>query len=153
MRSYTVPGGLLYLGHLDLSRSTAEPSVIDPILPVAGPTSCHERLMGYWPSYSSISPEARAAYLGWLSTGKSDPQADIGYVFLYFYGLEKRLFTLPSCDPKVTPEVDTIRKEIERLAGIYGDRGTFGSYSGSLLDYIEAKNITLPAARKSPGGA
>ena len=40
--------------------------------------------MGYWPSYSSISPEARAAYLGWLSTGKSDPQADIGYVFLYF---------------------------------------------------------------------
>ena len=81
------------------------------------------------------------------------PQADIGYVFLYFYGLEKRLFTLPSCDPKVTPEVDTIRNEIERLAGIYGDRGTFGSYSGSLLDYIEAKNITLPDAGKSPGGA
>ena len=150
MRSYTVPGGLLYLGHLDLSGSTAEPSVIDPVLPVAGPTSCHERLMGYWPSYSSISPEARAAYLGWLSTGKSDPQADIGYVFLYFYGLEKRLFTLPSCDPKMTPEVDTIRKEIERLAGIYGDRGTFGSYSGSLLDYIEAKNITLPELGNPP---
>ena len=150
VRSYTVPGGLLYLGHLDLSGSTAEPSVIDPVLPVAGPTSCHERLMGYWPSYSSISPEARAAYLGWLSTGKSDPQADIGYVFLYFYGLEKRLFTLPSCDPKVNPEVDTIRKEIERLAGIYGDRGTFGSYSGSLLDYIEAKSITLPELENLP---
>jgi tellurite resistance protein len=150
VRSYTVPGGLLYLGHLDLNDSTAEPSVIDPVLPVAGTTSCHERLMGYWPSYSSISPEARAAYLGWLSTGKSDPQADIGYVFLYFYGLEKRLFTLPSCDPKVTPEVDNIRKEIERLAGIYGDRGTFGSYSGSLLDYIEAKNITLPELGNPP---
>ena len=150
VRSYTVPGGLLYLGHLDLSGSTAEPSVIDPVLPVAGPTSCHERLMGYWPSYSSISSEARAAYLGWLSTGKSDPQADIGYVFLYFYGLEKRLFTLPSFDPKMTPEVDTIRKEIERLAGIYGDRGTFGSYSGSLLDYIEAKNMTLPDLGNPP---
>jgi tellurite resistance protein len=150
VRGYTVPGGLLYLGHLDLSGSTAEPSVIDPTLPIAGPTSCHERLMSYWPSYSSISPEARAAYLGWLSSGKSDPQADIGYVFLYFYGLEKRLFTLPSCDPKVNPEVDTILNEIERLAGIYGDRGTFGSYSGSLLDYIEAKSITLPALENLP---
>jgi hypothetical protein len=150
VHGYTVPGGLLYLGHLDPSGSTAEPSVIDPILPVAGPTNCHERLMGYWPSYSSISPEARAAYLGWLSTGKSDPQADIGYVFLYFYGLEKRLFTLPSFDPKMTPEVDTIRKEVERLAGIYGDRGTFGSYSGSLLDYIEAKSFTLPMLENLP---
>jgi tellurite resistance protein len=142
---YTIPGGLLYLGHLDLSKSASEPSVIDPTLPVAGPTSCHERLMSYWPSYGSISPEARAAYLNWLATGKSDPQADIGYVFLYFYGLEKRLFTLPSFDLKITPEVETIRKEIERLAGIYGDRGTFGGYSGSLLDYIEAKNITIPS--------
>jgi len=150
VRGYTVQGGLLYLGHLDLSESTAEPSVIDPTLPVARPTSCHERLMGYWPSYSSISPEARAAYLSWLSTGKSDPQADIGYVFLYFYGLEKRLFTLPSCDPKVTPEVSTIVKEVERLAGIYGDRGTFGSYSGSLLDYIEAKSFALPALENLP---
>lgn len=140
---YTVPGGLFYLGHLDLNRSGPEPSVIDPTLPIAGPTGCHERLMGYWPSYSSISPEARAAYLNWLSTGKSDPQADIGYVFLFFYGLEKRLFTLPSFDRKITPEIDTIRTEIERLAGIYGDRGTFGSYSGSLLDYIEAKNIAV----------
>jgi tellurite resistance protein len=140
---YTVPGGLLYLGHLDLNRSAPEPSIIDPTLPIAGPTGCHERLMGYWPSYSSISPEARAAYLNWLSTGKSDPQADIGYVFLYFYGLEKRLFTLPSFDRRITSEIDTIRTEIERLAYIYGDRGTFGSYSGSLLDYIEAKNIAV----------
>jgi tellurite resistance protein len=156
---YTVPGGSFYLGHLDLNRSGPEPSVIDPTLPIAGPTGCHERLMGYWPSYSSISPEARAAYLNWLSTGKSDPQADIGYVFLYFYGLEKRLFTLPSFDRKITPEIDTIRTEIERLAGIYGDRGTFGSYSGSLLDYIEAKNVTaadletfpsLPKLNESP---
>jgi tellurite resistance protein len=145
VHGYTIPGGLLYLGHLDLSKSASEPSVIDPTLPVAGPTSCHERLMSYWPSYGSISPEARAAYLNWLATGKSDSQADIGYVFLYFYGLEKRLFTLPSFDFKVTPEVETIRKEIERLAGIYGDRGTFGGYSGSLLDYIAAKNITIPS--------
>ena len=29
VRGYTVPGGLLYLGHLDLSGSTAEPSVIE----------------------------------------------------------------------------------------------------------------------------
>lgn len=146
VRGYTIPGGLLYLGHLDLSKSSSEPSIIDPTLPVAGPTSCHERLMSYWPSYSSITPEARAAYLNWLSTGKSDPQADIGYVFLYFYGLEKRLFTLPSYNP----EVETIREEVERLAGIYGDRGTFGGYSGSLLDYIEAKNITVPSLDALP---
>lgn len=85
VRGYVIPGGLLYLGQTGSHSSSSEPSVIDPTLSVGERASCHDRLMPYWRNYSSVSPEARSAYLEWLSTGKSDPEADIGYVFLYFY--------------------------------------------------------------------
>ncbi len=148
VHGYTIPGGMVYLGHIASNKtgSCVEPSLIDPTLPVAENANCHDDLMGYWPSYSAVSPQARSAYLQWLSTGKSDPEAEIGYVFLYFYGLERRLFSFSSLDPGTTPEVDTIRKEIERLAGIYGlVSSSFAGYSSSLLDYLEAKKTALPS--------
>jgi tellurite resistance protein len=147
VHGYTIPGGMVYLGHVASNQagSCVDPSLIDPTLPVADNANCHDDLMGYWPSYSAVSPQARAAYLQWLSTGKSDPEAEIGYVFLYFYGLERRLFSFSSLDPGTTPEVDTIRKEIERLAKIYGgSSSSFAGYSSSLLDYLEAKKKELP---------
>ena len=45
--------------------------------------------MGYWPDYSSISDRSRSTYLDWLSGGRSDTRYNVGYVFLYFYGLGK----------------------------------------------------------------
>lgn len=147
VHGYTIPGGMVYLGHVvsNQAGSCVDPSLIDPTLPIANIANCHDDLMGYWPSYSAVSPQARAAYLQWLSTGKSDPEAEIGYVFLYFYGLERRLFSFSSLDPGTTPEVDTIRKEIERLAGIYGrTSSSFAGYSSSLLDYLEAKKTAHP---------
>jgi tellurite resistance protein len=147
VHGYTIPNGMVYLGHITSRKqgTCIDPSLIDPTLPVSDNGDCHVDLMGYWPSYSAVSPQARGAYLHWLSTGKGDPQADIGYVFLYFYGLERRLFSLPSLDSKTTPEVDLIRKEIARLADIYADlSGSFAGYSSSLLDYLEAKKGPFP---------
>ena len=91
---YTIHGGMLYVGQglLAINGPGIEPALIDPSLPVnrANPDRAGAG-MTYWPSYSSISPECRAAYLDWLATGRRDPGAYIGYVFLYFYGLERRV--------------------------------------------------------------
>ena len=86
-------GGMVYL-RTDQRRgglSATEKPIIVTTLPVAASDpdiSCDG--MPYWPSYSEISPNARAAYLDWLATGRSDRRYGVGHVFLYFYGLERR---------------------------------------------------------------
>ena len=92
--------------------------------------------MGYWPSYSQISPRARAAYLAWLQDGRKDKNAYIGYVFLFFYGLERRLLGDLSCNLG-HPEAGVIVTEIERLVGIYGTNRSFSGYAGRLLGFAE----------------
>jgi hypothetical protein len=46
--------------------------------------------MGYFPQYSSMTPEQRWIYLNWLCN--VDEMVDIGYVFVFYYGLERHLF-------------------------------------------------------------
>lgn len=43
----------------------------------------------YYPTYHTLTPEQRGVYLKWLQ----DPTAEVdyGYVFLYYYGLERQL--------------------------------------------------------------
>jgi hypothetical protein len=43
----------------------------------------------YFPSYAGLTPEQRWIYLNWLKNIDSD--VDIGYVFLFYYGLERHL--------------------------------------------------------------
>lgn len=134
---YTIAGGMLYVG----SRLPAlaayrdvEPALIDPGLPArTGPNSRSGEGMGYWPSYSGISPEHRAGYLEWLATGRSDPDAYIGYVFLYFYGLERRALNADPADRADVEELAQLVAEVRRLQQIYGQNGSFGGYSASFL--------------------
>jgi tellurite resistance protein len=139
---YALKGGLFYMGRglMAVSGSDAEPALIDPSLLIAQGTNCHTRGTDYWPTYHAISPTARAAYLQWLSTGKSDPEADIGYVFLYFYGLERR--ALSCFDPPLNREVNQIEDEIRRLLSIYGGNSSFTQYAHSLLDFLAAKRYS-----------
>lgn len=44
----------------------------------------------YYPSYGTITPEQRWVYLNWLRN--VDQPIDIGYVFIFYYGLERHLF-------------------------------------------------------------
>jgi hypothetical protein len=37
------------------------------------------------------SPGCRGAYLDWLASDRSDASCPVGYVFIYFYGLERRV--------------------------------------------------------------
>lgn len=71
------------------SIMTQEPSAIDTSLPI------HSHLvncapLGYYPSYQALTPEQRTIYLNWL-TDITAP-IDIGYVFIFYYGLERHLF-------------------------------------------------------------
>ena len=44
----------------------------------------------YSPNYSTISPYSRGKFISWLERRQSDTDIDIGFLFIYFYGLEFR---------------------------------------------------------------
>lgn len=82
--------------------------------------------LGYWPSYSGLTPVARHTYLQWLALGRPAGYG-IGYVFLFFYGLERRLLREDAVD------VDEVIAEVKRLLTLYGDNGSFRGYARRLL--------------------
>jgi len=139
----SLPGGMLYVGtSLKTPGGRQDPSLLDPSKKVASRGDCSDRnLMGYWPSYSEISPEARRAYLRWLAGGRQDPQADIGYVFIFFYGLERRAIIDRSSQgdtaESATAELPGIASEVRRLLGIYGRNNSFKRYASEFLSMLE----------------
>lgn len=134
----TIPGGLVYVGtSLPASSGSNDPCLIDPSKSVARSGDYTERQMNYWPSYSEVSPAARRAYLSWLAGGRQDPEADVGFVFLFFYGLERRAIVDASKDEAARADWPAIAIELRRLLGIYGDRsGSFRRYASELLDWV-----------------
>lgn len=68
-------------------RIDDDPSTIFTKLPAK--MSKYAPALEYWPSYWSMTPEQRGKYLMWL-TDVTQP-VDMGYVFTYYYGLEKHL--------------------------------------------------------------
>lgn len=140
--SHNIPGGMIYLGeHLPRQGSSTDPEncLIDPRLTVATHRDPLGQSMGYWPSYSSISSAARKSYLDWLAGSRGDPDAYIGYVFLYFYGLERRLMLEES-----PPDADGVVAEVRRLLQVYGGNGSFKRYAGELLSAYQLKSAQLP---------
>lgn len=119
-----------------------EPSLIDGQLPVqTAHVDLTEKLTGYWPSYSGISPAARRGYLQWLSEGRCAPSVDIGYVFIFFYGLERRVIVDSITDEAARSELPTIADEIERLKNLYGDNSSFRNYASNLLNHIQLMDV------------
>ncbi|MBF0325551.1 MAG: TerB N-terminal domain-containing protein [Alphaproteobacteria bacterium] len=127
-----IPGGMLYVGDTDRVWD-APKCLVQPSLPVA--RSDPDRLgqfIGYWPNYASIDPRSRLAYLQWLAGGRCDPHINIGYVFLYFYGLERRLAL-----DEAMGEADAITAEVRRLRDIYAGNRSFDGYSADFLQAID----------------
>lgn len=140
-----ISGGLVYVGsNLKAASGGIEPALIDPAKPVSrNRGDFTERLTGYWASYGESSPEARRAYLLWLSDGKKHPEANIGYVFLYFYGLERRAIFDAQTDATAEAEKPVIAAEIRRLLSIYGNQpSSFNGYARRLLQFIELSEIS-----------
>ena len=90
--------------------------------------------MGYWPSYSEITTASRAAYLDWLAAGRPGG-AHIGYVFLFFYGIERRVLFDGAHIEEARAETPALIAEIERLFDLYQDNGSFRGYAGAFLSF------------------
>jgi len=135
--NYQIRGGMIYVGkNLATKSGYIDPAHINPDLPID--SNNPDRLgstMSYWPSYSSISPRCRAAYLEWLAAGRRTPGANIGYVFLFFYGLERRLLLDAQSSQKARAEAAVIIKEVEQLLEVYGENSSFSNYANGLLTY------------------
>jgi len=136
---YTISKGLIYVGGVlkGLDEYSTESSLIDPTLPIDStrPDYSGEE-MGYWPKYLDISASSRAAYLEWLSGNRNDPDENIGYVFLYFYGLERRLLVDRAKGEVDNNEFKSLFNEIKRLLKIYGNNRSFKNYAFNLISHL-----------------
>lgn len=153
-----LPGGMFYVGS-DLPAISPyvsiEPALIDPKLPGNHRSPDRSgREMGYWPSYSEITPAARSAYLDWLAAGRPSG-AYIGYVFLFFYGLERRVVFDAAHIDEARAEIPALLDEVERLLKLYQDNHSFCGYAGNLLSFgpllhgpVDVGSLTPPLTRQ-----
>jgi uncharacterized tellurite resistance protein B-like protein len=144
-------GGLLYLGSELRSASGmgVEPALIDPRLPVDMTQADWDGLgLDHWPSYAAIPPGSRAAYLSWLADGRCHPQAPLGYVLLYFYGLERRVLDDLRLDRSTAQdELSVIHEEVRRLLGLYSGHDAFQRHAApfeELLGALSAPEVAGP---------
>lgn len=99
-----------------------DPSTIYSTLPPVDPSSQEDvPKLSYFPSYSEMTPAQRGIYLRWLYDVTQE--IDIGYVFVYFYGLERHL--LYGHFDEAFNEILLLRK--------HHTNGSFQSYSASAL--------------------
>ena len=129
---------MIYVGtSLRTPYGSNDPCLIDPSKAVSSQGNYTKSEMGYWPSYSNISATARRSYLKWLTDGRRDPNADIGYVFLFFYGLERRAIIDAANSAETKTDWPIIATEIRQLLDVYGDKSnSFRHYANELLNWV-----------------
>ncbi len=137
--------GLIYYGGAlnGLIRHNIEPSLVDEKRDAYLPTSFvsnkpiyEDSTLGYWPSYANLSPQCRGVYLDWLASDRSHSEMPIGYIFIYFYGLERYFLENAAQKSIKHEEVTILYQEVLRLHEIYNKNPSFSSYSAALLEYM-----------------
>lgn len=134
----TIPGGMVYVGN-DLrgvrDYTGTDAALIEPTLEIdPGRLDISGVRMSYWPAYVDIDPGCRATYLEWLSSGRRNPKFNTGYVFLFFYGLERRVFFDTRFSEDAVREVPQILVEVQELLAVYGENRSFRGYAENFLD-------------------
>ncbi len=129
-----------------------DPALVNPRLPInlRRPDLAGQG-MGYWPSYTAIAPAARGAYLRWLAGGRPGG-AYIGYVFLYFYGIERRVIFDAQHDEQAQAEVPVLLAEVERLLRLYEENNSFRSYAGDFLTMSHIAALSKRVSELEPPG-
>lgn len=127
--TWTLPLYLVYVGE----HKSNLPHLVDPSLRIGTANADLKASMGYWPSYQDITENDRSTYLSWLAGGRNDPRADIGLVFLYFYGLEARALDERKDHWKILVE-------LTRLYKIYSGHGSFSRYCRDLMIWLIHEN-------------
>ncbi|MGD1851559.1 MAG: TerB N-terminal domain-containing protein [Cyanophyceae cyanobacterium] len=141
IKGHVIPGGMVYVGQgLKSSHMVhqTDPCLINPNLNVSSRPYYEVYGLSYHPTYSRITPQHRGAYLKWLAEGRRDRSVPIGYVCLFFYGLERRVLTdYPALSSKddvdIAAELAQIVTEVEGLFKTYGYTSSFGNYASKFL--------------------
>ena len=71
-----------------------------------------------------------------MSSTRANPDEYIGYVFVYFYGLERRAILERSDEDR-----DAIKVEVQRLLQVYGGNRSFHRYATELLAALETLSL------------
>ena len=119
--------------------SDADASAIVSSLRVGNAATAED--LPYWPTYSQATSSQRARYLDWLAGGRSDPSVALGYVFIFFYGLERRVL-VDRADHEV------VRAELDRLLAIYGGVSpSFRGYASALAGFMALPQLAALSER------
>lgn len=149
----TISSGLVYVGDKLAAAGSPyslEAALINPKLKARSNAVCRSEDLPYSPSYDRIPPACRGRYLDWLASDRNDPAVDIGLVFLYFYGLERRLIVDPTLVAVPIEEKHAIRAEVKRLLSVYGGNNSFQGYATAFLDYSAVLLRDAPLYRSPP---
>jgi TerB N-terminal domain len=152
---FKIPG-MVYVGERlsAVSHSQAmEPSLIRPSMKIdrkRPDRQGQEMMYGYNSrSYTQMQPASRAAYLEWLASGRRDPKAFSGYIWLFFYGLERRVFyelfkSDWQNDASKRQEIEQIIEEVEQLRDVYGSAYSFhGPFNFKASEFLSICRIVL----------
>lgn len=132
IRGQSIAGGGFYLGTPRGYQDSRLP-IIDPTLSFSGQADWRGEGLGYWPRYAGLNDRERGTLLAFLNSERRAATVGIGYVFLYFYGLEHRLLRGLAGGPNGQAEGQQILEEVQRLQQHYGHHGSFRRYSQELL--------------------
>ncbi|MFU2319160.1 TerB N-terminal domain-containing protein [Rahnella sp. PCH160] len=113
------------------------------------PENYQDETLSYWPRYASLSPGCRGAYLNWLASERSEASCPIGYIFIYFYGLERRILLDGKQGIVADDEFRQIFDEVYRLRNIFKDNYSFRNYSARLIDvmlFLRPEVVSIPEA-------
>lgn len=100
-------GGMFYSTPKTLDWP-GEPSAIIGGSSVARHADSPSTDLGYYPCYQNLPPSQRRTYLEWLASGRRDSQPEqraLGYLFLFFYGIERRVILDEDRDPALLEEL------------------------------------------------
>ena len=138
-----IKDGFFYVGGQlsGLGGYGTEPSLLNPTLAINVSSPDYQgKQVFYGCNYNDISPESRAAYVKWLAGDRGNPEVHIGYVFLYFSGIERRLLVDDENGAIPDHERDALILELRRLKTLYGYDKYFNSYVTNLLSHAWVLN-------------
>jgi uncharacterized tellurite resistance protein B-like protein len=120
-----------------------EPSLVDEKREASKPESFDivrevytDESLGYWPKYATLSKQCRGVYLDWLASERNNPNMPIGYVFIYFYGFERRIIENRTNNTIGGSEFLSIFNEVARLNKVYWENRSFRNYSSNFLELL-----------------
>lgn len=135
IRGREIKSGFFYTGKYmrSIKGYSIEPSFVSENIHREGDNN----EIGYWPSFSGLTKNQQDTFLDWLSNGRTNTLTNIGYIFIFFYGLERRvLIDMYQNKYRDDIELSLIVAELKRLIYQYKDNYSFNNYAKGLLDFI-----------------